>query len=186
MMSNGLEQTARNQMRDILKKITSNRITGVLTGALITAVIQSSSATTVMVVGFVNSGIMNLEQATWIIMGANIGTTITGQLIALDVGAIAPLFAFIGVAAVVFQKNEKLKHVGEILAGLGVLFIGMNMMSSAMKPLANEPQFVNMLTKVENPIVGILMGMVFTAIIQSSSASVGILQALGRKRCHRA
>ena len=111
-------------------------------------------------------------------MGANIGTTITGQLIALDVGAIAPLFAFIGVAAVVFQKNEKLKHVGEILAGLGVLFIGMNMMSSAMKPLANEPQFVNMLTKVENPIVGILMGMVFTAIIQSSSASVGILQAL--------
>ena len=117
-------------------------------------------------------------QATWIIMGANIGTTITGQLIALDVGAIAPLFAFIGVAAVVFQKNEKLKHVGEILAGLGVLFIGMNMMSSAMKPLANEPQFVNMLTKVENPIVGILMGMVFTAIIQSSSASVGILQAL--------
>lgn len=186
MMSNGLEQTARNQMRDILKKITSNRITGVLTGALITAVIQSSSATTVMVVGFVNSGIMNLEQATWIIMGANIGTTITGQLIALDVGAIAPLFAFIGVAAVVFQKNEKLKHVGEILAGLGVLFIGMNMMSSAMKPLANEPQFVNMLTKVENPIVGILMGMVFTAIIQSSSASVGILQALGRKRCNRA
>ena len=131
-----------------------------------------------MVVGFVNSGIINLEQATWIIMGANIGTTITGQLIALDVGAIAPLFAFIGVAAVVFQKNEKLKHVGEILAGLGVLFIGMNMMSSAMKPLANEPQFVNMLTKVENPIVGILMGMVFTAIIQSSSASVGILQAL--------
>ena len=178
MMSNVLEQTARNQMRDILKKITSNRITGVLTGALITAVIQSSSATTVMVVGFVNSGIMNLEQATWIIMGANIGTTITGQLIAHDVGAIAPLFAFIGVAAVVFQKNEKLKHVGEILAGLGVLFIGMNMMSSAMKPLANEPQFVNMLTKVENPIVGILMGMVFTAIIQSSSASVGILQAL--------
>ncbi len=178
MMSNGLEQTARNQMRDILKKITSNRITGVLTGALITAVIQSSSATTVMVVGFVNSGIMNLEQATWIIMGANIGTTITGQLIALDVGAIAPLFAFVGVAAVVFQKNEKLKHIGEILAGLGVLFIGMNMMSSAMKPLANEPQFVNMLTKVENPIVGILMGMIFTAIIQSSSASVGILQAL--------
>ena len=149
MMSNGLEQTARNQMRDILKKITSNRITGVLTGALITAVIQSSSATTVMVVGFVNSGIMNLEQATWIIMGANIGTTITGQLIALDVGAIAPLFAFIGVAAVVFQKNEKLKHVGEILAGLGVLFIGMNMMSSAMKPLANEPQFVKCLQRLK-------------------------------------
>lgn len=178
MMSNGLEQTARNQMRDILKKITSNRVVGVLTGALITAVIQSSSATTVMVVGFVNSGIMTLEQATWIIMGANIGTTITGQLIALDVGTIAPLFAFIGVAAVVFQKNEKLKHLGEILAGLGVLFIGMNMMSSSMEPLANQPDFVNILTKVQNPVVGILMGIIFTAIIQSSSASVGILQAL--------
>lgn len=178
MMSNGLELAARNQMRDIMKKITSNRIIGVLTGALITAVIQSSSATTVMVVGFVNSGIMTLEQATWIIMGANIGTTITGQLIALDVGAIAPLFAFIGVAAVVFLKNEKLKHFGEILAGLGVLFIGMSMMSSAMEPLANQPEFVNVLTKIKNPIVGILMGTVFTAIIQSSSASVGILQAL--------
>lgn len=178
MMSNGLEQSARNQMRDIMKKITSNRVIGVLTGALITAVIQSSSATTVMVVGFVNSGIMNLEQATWIIMGANIGTTITGQLIALDVGEIAPLFAFIGVAAVVFQKNEKLKHFGEILAGLGVLFIGMTMMSSAMEPLANQPEFVNILAKVQNPVIGILMGMIFTAIIQSSSASVGILQAL--------
>ncbi|MFR2012084.1 MAG: Na/Pi cotransporter family protein [Christensenellales bacterium] len=178
MMSNGLELAARNQMRDIMKKITSNRIIGVLTGALITAVIQSSSATTVMVVGFVNSGIMTLEQATWIIMGANIGTTITGQLIALDVGAIAPLFAFIGVAAVVFQKNEKLKHFGEILAGLGVLFIGMTMMSSSMEPLANQPAFINILAKVQNPIVGILMGMIFTAIIQSSSASVGILQAL--------
>ena len=178
MMSNGLELAARNQMRDIMKKITSNRIIGVLTGALITAVIQSSSATTVMVVGFVNSGIMTLEQATWIIMGANIGTTITGQLIALDVGAIAPLFAFIGVTAVVFQKNEKLKHFGEILAGLGVLFIGMTMMSSSMEPLANQPAFINILAKVQNPIVGILMGMIFTAIIQSSSASVGILQAL--------
>ena len=158
VMGDGLAKTSGGKLEQILEKLTSTPIKAVLLGAGVTAVIQSSSATTVMVVGFVNSGIMNLEQATWIIMGANIGTTITGQLIALDVGAIAPLFAFIGVAAVVFQKNEKLKHVGEILAGLGVLFIGMNMMSSAMKPLANEPQFVNMLTKVENPIVGILMG----------------------------
>ncbi len=118
MMSNGLELAARNQMRDIMKKITSNRIIGVLTGALITAVIQSSSATTVMVVGFVNSGIMTLEQATWIIMGANIGTTITGQLIALDVGAIAPLFAFIGVAAVVFQKTKNSNILAKFLPGL--------------------------------------------------------------------
>lgn len=111
-------------------------------------------------------------------MGANIGTTITGQLIALDVGAMAPLIAFLGVAAMVFIKNEKVKYVGEILAGLGILFIGMNMMGTAMEPLAESESFVNLLTKFENPILGILAGMIFTAIIQSSSASVGILQAL--------
>lgn len=178
MMSSGLESVAGNKMKQILEKLTSNRFLGVLVGAVITAVIQSSSATTVMVVGFVNSGMMTLRQAVWIIMGANIGTTITGQLIALDVGAIAPLIAFFGVAMVVFLKNERLHHVGNILAGLGVLFIGMDMMSSAMKPLADSESFVSLLTKFENPLLGILAGMVFTALIQSSSASVGILQAL--------
>lgn len=178
MMSSGLEAAAGNKMKVILEKLTSNRIVGVLVGAFITAVIQSSSATTVMVVGFVNSGMMTLNQAVWIIMGANIGTTITGQLIALDVGEIAPLIAFGGVAAIVFLKNEKVKHIGEIMAGLGILFIGMDMMSSAMKPLADSESFVNLLTKFENPILGILAGTVFTALIQSSSASVGILQAL--------
>lgn len=180
MMSTGLEAAAGNRMKGILEKLTSNRFLGVLVGALITAVIQSSSATTVMVVGFVNSGIMTLTQAVWIIMGANIGTTITGQLIALDAGAIAPLLAFVGVAIVVFIKNEKAKNAGQILAGLGVLFIGMDMMGNAMKPLAESPSFVNILTKFENPILGILTGTVFTAIIQSSSASVGILQALAK------
>lgn len=178
MMSVGLEAAAGNRMKMILEKITANRIVGVLVGALITAVIQSSSATTVMVVGFVNSGMMTLQQAVWIIMGANIGTTITGQLIALNVGELAPLLAFLGVVAIVFIKNEKLKHIGEILAGLGVLFIGMGMMGAAMKPLAADEHFVGLLTKFQNPLLGILAGTVFTAIIQSSSASVGILQAL--------
>ena len=178
MMSTGLEAAAGNKMKVILEKLTANRFVGVLVGALITAIIQSSSATTVMVVGFVNSGMMTLNQAVWIIMGANIGTTITGQLIALDVGELAPLIAFIGVTAVVFLKKEKIRHIGEILAGLGVLFIGMDMMGSAMKPLAQMESFVSLLTKFENPILGILAGTVFTALIQSSSASVGILQAL--------
>ena len=119
MMSNGLESVAGNKMKDILEKLTSNRFLGIIVGALITAVIQSSSATTVMVVGFVNSGMMRLNQAVWIIMGANIGTTITGQLIALDVGELAPLIAFIGVVLVVFVKNKKLQHIGCMVAAPG-------------------------------------------------------------------
>ncbi len=178
MMSNGLEDAAGNKMKRILEKLTANRFLGVLVGAGITAVIQSSSATTVMAVGFVNSGMMTLKQAVWIIMGANIGTTVTGQLIALDIGVIAPLIAFSGVAMVVFLKGEKIHHIGKILAGLGVLFIGMGMMSDAMIPLRESQVFIDLMTKFRNPIVGILAGMVFTAIIQSSSASVGILQAL--------
>ena len=180
MMSNGLEAAAGDRMKEILEKLTSNRILGVLVGAGITAVIQSSSATTVMVVGFVNAGMMSLRQAVWIIMGANIGTTITGQLIALDIGAIAPLIAFIGVAMVVFVKKPMAHHVGTIFAGLGVLFIGMEMMSTAMLPLREEPAFIELMTSFSNPLLGILAGALFTAIIQSSSASVGILQALAR------
>ena len=131
MMSTNLEAAAGNKMKQILERLTSNRFLGVLVGAVITALIQSSSATTVMVVGFVNSGLMTLNQAVWVIMGANIGTTITGQLIALDVGALAPLIAFVGVAILVFVKNKKIQHIAGIVAGIGVLFIGMDMMSSA-------------------------------------------------------
>ena len=178
MMSNGLEAAAGNKMKQILEKLTANRFLGVLVGAGITAVIQSSSATTVMVVGFVNSGMMTLNQAVWIIMGANIGTTITGQLIALDVGQLAPLFAFCGVALIVFVKKQKVHHYGLIVAGLGILFIGMEMMSGAMMPLRESEAFVSLMTKFSNPVLGILAGAVFTAVIQSSSASVGILQAL--------
>ena len=178
MMSSGLEAAAGDKMKSILEKLTANRFLGVLVGAAITAVIQSSSATTVMVVGFVNAGMMTLNQAVWIIMGANIGTTITGVLVSLDVGELAPLFAFIGVVVLVFIKNPKLQHIGQILAGLGVLFIGMDMMSGAMSPLRSSPMFVELMSNFSNPLLGILFGTVFTAIIQSSSAAVGIVQTL--------
>ena len=156
-----------------------NRILGVLVGAVITAVIQSSSATTVMVVGFVNSGLMTLRQAVWIIMGANIRTTITGQLVALDIGTIAPLFAFRRIyAGIAFSKKRNVQNIGSIIAGLGVLFIGLGMMSDAMVPMRDSEVFVNALTSFSNPIIGIVVEAIFTAVIQSSSASVGILQAL--------
>ena len=178
MMSDGLEQAAGDKMKKILEKLTANRFLGVAVGAGITAIIQSSSATTVMVVGFVNSGIMTLRQAIWVIMGANIGTTITGQLIALDVTAIAPFLAIIGVVFIMFLKSKKLYHLGHIIGGLGILFIGMATMSDSMSGLRDSELFVSLVTNLSNPFLGVLVGAVFTAIIQSSSASVGILQAL--------
>ena len=178
MMSSGLEAAAGNRMKTILERLTANRFMGILVGALITAAVQSSSATTVMVVGFVNAGIMNLNQAVWIIMGANVGKTTTGLLIALDVGALAPIVAFAGVFMMVFLKKPNLQHIGQLLAGLGILFIGMDMMSAAMEPLREVPAFVYMMATLSNPILGIAFGAVFTALIQSSAASVGILQTL--------
>ena len=178
MMSSGLEAAAGSRMKRILERLTANRFLGVLVGAAITAVIQSSSATTVMVVGFVNAGMMTLDQAVWIIMGANVGTTVTGLLIALDVGILAPLCAFAGVVMVVFVKRPKVQHLGQILAGLGVLFLGMEMMSASMAPLRHSAGFAALMSRFSNPLLGILLGAVFTAIIQSSSASVGILQSL--------
>ena len=178
MMSSGLEAAAGNRMKSILERLTANRFMGILLGALITTAVQSSSATTVMVVGFVNAGIMNLNQAVWLIMGANVGKTTTGLLIALDVGALAPIVAFAGVFMMVFLKRPNLQHVGQLLAGLGILFIGMDMMSAAMEPLREVPAFVHMMATLSNPILGIAFGAVFTALIQSSAASVGILQTL--------
>lgn len=178
MMSTGLEVAAGNRMKQILEKLTTNRFLAILVGAGITALIQSSSATTVMLVGFVNSGMMTLNQAVWIIMGANIGTTITGQLIALNVGEFAPLIAFIGVMLIMFSKNQKLRYVGNIFAGIGILFIGMNMMSSSMAPLQDSPAFISLLSKFDNPLLGIGVGALFTALIQSSAASIGIVQTL--------
>lgn len=178
MMSTGLSAVAGNKMRQILEKLTRNRLMGVLLGMGVTCIIQSSSATTVMVVGFVNAGIMTLGQAVGVIMGANIGTTITGQLIALDAGFLAPIIVFAGVMLVLFVKRPRLKEFGGILAGLGILFIGMEMMSGAMMPLGKSPVFLEMMTQCLNPLFGILAGALFTALMQSSSASVGILQAL--------
>ncbi len=178
MMSSGLEAAAGNRMKAILERLTANRLMGVLVGALITAVIQSSSATTVMVVGFVNAGMMTLNQAIWIIMGANVGTTVTSLLIALDVGAMAPVLAFTGVVLMVFVKRPQAQHIGQILAGLGILFIAMDMMSAAMYPLRDSEVFISLMSTFSNPLLGITAGALFTALIQSSSASVGVLQTL--------
>lgn len=181
IMGQGLEMAAGSKLKSMLDKVTSNKFMAVLIGVVVTALIQSSSATTVMVVGFVNAGLMNLVQATGVIMGANIGTTVTSVLIALDLTAIAPVFVFIGAALLVFSKKKFLTHIGEIIAGFGLLFIGMDTMSTAMEPLRNSQVFIDFMVKANNPIIGVLVGLVFTAIIQSSSASIGILQALAIK-----
>ena len=149
MMSEGLNAAAGEKMRSILEKLTSKWYLGILVGAGITAVIQSSSATTVMVVGFVNSGLMTLRQAIWIIMGANIGTTVTGLLVALNMGDLAPFMAIVGVVLVTFISNKKANDIGTIIAGLGVLFIGLSMMSDAMYPLRDEQLFIDFIHDVD-------------------------------------
>lgn len=178
IMGDGLELVAGSQLQKILEKLTTNRVLGMLVGVAVTAVIQSSSATTVMVVGFVNAGLMNLSQAVGVIMGANIGTTVTGQLIALDIGAIAPVIAFIGVLLILFAKKKRINYLGMVIIGLGMLFIGMGTMSDAMTPLREVQAFRDLMTNFTNPFIGVLTGLIVTCIIQSSSASVGILQAL--------
>ena len=178
VMCRGLEVAAGDRLRSILEKLTSNRLLGVLVGAGITAIIQSSSATTVMVVGFVNSGLMTLTQAVGVIMGANVGTTVTGLLIALDIGLVAPLFAFLGVLITMMSKKQRVVCIGEIIAGLGILFIGMELMSNSMAPLREYEPFTRMMASFSNPLLGILAGALFTALVQSSSASIGILQGL--------
>lgn len=178
IMGEGLELAAGSRLKSILERLTSNRLLAVLVGLVTTAIIQSSSATTVMVVGFVNAGLMNLTQAIGVIMGANIGTTITGQLIALNISAVAPVIAFVGMILIMFSKKKQTKYIGQVVIGLGILFIGMNTMSTAMVPLREVKEFQLLMTKFSNPVVGILAGMLITCIIQSSSASIGILQAL--------
>ncbi len=178
MMCDGLERAAGRRLRNMLNVLTTNRFLGMLVGMVFTMLIQSSSATTVMTVGFVNAGLMNLFQATGVILGANIGTTVTGQIIAFKLTALAPVAIFAGVAIVMFTKKNFTRQIGEVIAGFGILFIGLDMMSTSMEPLKDVPEFVNMLVAFKNPVLGILAGIAFTAIIQSSSASVGILQAL--------
>lgn len=174
-MGKGLELLAGNKLQEVLEKLTSNKYLGVLVGTLVTSIIQSSSATTVMAVGFVNSKILSLTQAIYIIMGANIGTTITGLILTLDVDLIAPFLTFLGMILMLFMKHRKYKYSGTIIFGFGVLFMGMNMMGTAVKPLAQNEAFTSLLSRSSNPIVGIFFGAIFTAIIQSSSATTGIL-----------
>ncbi|RGF70886.1 Na/Pi cotransporter family protein [Ruminococcus sp. AF31-8BH] len=191
VMGDGLEKLSGGKLEKILENLSSNRLKAVLVGAAVTAVIQSSSATTVMVVGFVNSGIMHLSQAVGFIMGANIGTTITAWILSLagiessnffvkllNPSSFSPILALIGVIFIVFLHDEKKKDIGNIMVGFAVLMFGMNTMSSAVKPLAQVPEFTNILLKFSNPVLGVLAGALLTAVIQSSSASVGILQAL--------
>ncbi|MBR2038042.1 MAG: Na/Pi cotransporter family protein [Lachnospiraceae bacterium] len=191
IMGEGLSKASGGKLESLLEKLTSNRIKAVLVGAGVTAVIQSSSATTVMVVGFVNSGIMKLSQAVGIIMGANIGTTATSWLLSLSSidgssflvqllkpANFSPILAVIGVIFIMFCKSEKKKDVALILIGFAILMTGMDTMSAAVEPLKDVPEFTNILTMFSNPVLGLLAGAALTAVIQSSSASVGILQAL--------
>ena len=191
VLGDGLKKASGGKLEMILEKLTSNKLMAVLLGAGVTAVIQSSSATTVMVVGFVNSGIMKLSQAVGVILGANVGTTITAWLLSLTevegTGLIlkllkptsfSPILAIVGVAMLMTGKKEKHKNIATIIIGFAVLMFGMDTMSNAVKPLADMPEFQNILLMFSNPVLGMLVGLVLTAIIQSSSASIGILQAL--------
>ncbi len=191
VMGDGLAKTSGGKLEGILEKFTSKTSLAVLLGAGVTAVIQSSSATTVMVVGFVNSGIMKLNQAVGIIMGANIGTTVTSWILSLagiesdnvfmkmlKPSSFAPVFAIIGVSMMLFAKSTKKKDIGTILAGFAILMTGMDTMSKALAPLAEVPEFTGLFTMFKNPVLGVIAGALLTALIQSSSASVGILQAL--------
>lgn len=178
ILGEGLELAAGAKLKVLLEKMTSNRFAAVLVGFVITTLIQSSSTTTVMVVGFVNTGIMTLTQAIGVIMGANIGTTTTSILVSLDIGRYAPIAIGIGVFLSMLTKKTTKKHIGLAITGFGMLFLGMTLMKDAMEPLASSPVFSEWLMNANNPFVAILIGTVITAVIQSSAASIGILQAL--------
>lgn len=178
-MGDGLELAAGNKLRTLLEKITANKYLGMLVGLVVTAVIQSSSATAAMVVGFTNAGLMELAQTVGILFGSKIGTCMTSVLLSFDMSSIVPLFIFLGVIVMTFVKKNNYKYYGQILAGFGILFFGMDMMSGALKSLNENGLIDNILMSVNNPFVGLLLGVVITAVIQSSSASVGILMALG-------
>ena len=178
-MSDGLKKLAGDYMKTILEKLTEKRIMAVLLGAGLTALIQSSNAMCVMTVGFVNAGMMQLERSVGIIMGAKLGTTITGQLLATNyISKYAPVIAFVGVAFLMFAKSNNIKSFGQVVASLGILFVGLSTMSTAMRPMAQEEWFINIVANLSNPLLGVLVGVIFTVIIQSASASVGVLQIM--------
>lgn len=179
-MSKGLSAVAGNKMKNLLEKLTRNRFKGFLLGVLVTAVIQSSSATTVMLMGFLNAGIMDLAQATGVIIGANIGTTVTAVLIAIDVSAIAPICIIIGAVMALFSKKQKQKYIGQIILGFGILFFGLKYMSGndAMGVLKTSAAFQSLMASANNPLLGIIIGFVICSVLQSSSAAIGVLQVL--------
>ncbi len=178
IMGTGLQQAAGERLKKIVEVLTNNRFMAVLVGAAVTMIIQSSSATTVMVVGFVNAGIMTLSQAVGVIMGANIGTTVTAQLIAFNLTDYAPAAVIIGMIVLFLSSDKKGKDLSDILVGFGILFIGMDMMSNGLSPLAQSEAFTNIIVKLNNPYLAALVGMALTTVVQSSSASIGVLQAL--------
>ncbi len=178
LMGTGLQKAAGEKLKKLIEVLTSNRLMGVIIGTIVTMVIQSSSATTVMVIGFVNAGLMTLNQAIGVIMGANIGTTMTAQLIAFKLSDYAPVVVAIGVAIWLFSSRKKNKEIAEILIGFGILFIGMDFMSSHLKPLGEYQGFRDLIISLENPVLGILVGFGLTTLLQSSSASIGLLLAL--------
>lgn len=181
LMSDGLEKAAGAKLRGILEFFTKNRFVGMLVGLVFCAIVQSSSATTVMVVSFVNSGLMTLYQAAGVIMGANIGTTVTSQLVSLNLSEIAPIFLMAGVIMVMFCKKTMVKKVGEVFLGFGILFMGLNIMSGSMASLRESPQIVEILSSLTNPFLGLLTGFVITAIIQSSSVTVSIVLLMAQQ-----
>lgn len=177
LMGDSLQKAAGKRLREILGFLTKNKFMGILLGTVVTMIIQSSSATTVMVIGFVNAGLMNLTQAFSVIMGANLGTTVTSQIIAFRLTDIAPVAVAIGVALKLAFKTSKKKDLADIVIGFGLLFVGLNMMSQGLIPLQNSPVFAEMIVKLENPILGVFVGFLITTVLQSSSATMGILQA---------
>lgn len=178
MMSEGIEKAAGAKLRGIVEMFTKNKFFGLIVGIIFTGIVQSSSACTVMVVSFVNSGLMTLYQAVGVILGANIGTTVTSQLVSINLSEIAPIFVFCGALAVMFAKNETTKKVGTIFLGFGILFTGLNTMSGAMKGLRDDPQVVGLLASMSKPFIALLVGFGLTAIIQSSSVTVSIVLLL--------
>ena len=173
-----MERAAGKSLRNLLEVLTRNRFLGLLVGLVFTMLIQSSSATSVMVIGFVNAGLMNMYQACGVLLGANIGTTITAQLIAFKLSDVAPVILLIGAAMYMFIKKTSLRQIGGVVMGFGMLFVGLDLMSDAMAPLKDMPEVAAFMSQFSNPVLGILVGVAVTALIQSSSASVGILQVL--------
>ena len=178
LMSDSIEKVAGAKLRRILEIFTNNRFMGMLVGIIFTGIVQSSSACTVMVVSFVNSGLMNLYQAAGVIFGANIGTTVTSQLISFNLAEIAPFFLLAGVLIMMFCKKEQVRKIAEVIIGFGILFVGLNTMSDAMSGMKNVPEIVNLLSSLKNPFMGTLVGFLLTAVIQSSSVTVSIVLLL--------